>query len=99
MDFYIDEKKWGIEILREDESVEAHLERVRERGGYHPWVGTGVLEDYVVLDFWSAGRGVGEGVGTSKKKDAKEDGNEDSKEVGEKEDPGMWCFFWVRVGL
>ena len=94
MDFYIDEKKWGIEILREDESVEEHLERVRERGGYHPWVGTGVLADYVVLDFWSKGRGVGR-EGEGKKKDAKEDAKED----GEKEDPGMWCFFWVRVGL
>ena len=32
---------------------------MRRRGGYHPWVGTGVLGDYVFWDFWSASRGVG----------------------------------------
>ena len=35
MDFYVDEKKWGIEILRKGEGIEEHLTRVRDRGVYY----------------------------------------------------------------
>ena len=51
LDFYADEKNWSIEILRKGEEIEEHLARVQDRGVYHPWVKTGAIEDYVVLDF------------------------------------------------
>ncbi|CAD6440086.1 8267c12d-1877-4d11-af0e-a3ad6f1ef536 [Sclerotinia trifoliorum] len=50
IDFYVLDKRWGIEILQSGNKnkMEEHLGRFRIGGKYHGW---GILEDYIVLNF------------------------------------------------
>ncbi|ESZ90747.1 hypothetical protein SBOR_8860 [Sclerotinia borealis F-4128] len=52
IDFYIFDKKWGIEILRSGNNgrLEEHASRFKPEGKYHKW---GILEDYIILNFCS----------------------------------------------
>lgn len=51
IDFFIKDKKWGIEILRDGDKMNPHIARFLQEGAYHPWVATGAIEEYVLLDF------------------------------------------------
>ncbi|KAK7684433.1 hypothetical protein QCA50_012380 [Cerrena zonata] len=51
IDFYISDKKWGIEILRDGDRVTEHLERFQNPRAYHQWIVNGLIEHYIVLDF------------------------------------------------
>ncbi|KAJ7743082.1 hypothetical protein B0H16DRAFT_1012280 [Mycena metata] len=51
-------KRWAIQILREGDSTEAHLEQFAPGGAYHHWMVQGTVKEYVFLDFkWSAAAG------------------------------------------
>jgi hypothetical protein len=43
-------KGWGIELLREGDRMEEHLQRFAPGGAYHYWIQTGAMKEYVVLD-------------------------------------------------
>jgi hypothetical protein len=51
IDFFIPDKKWGIEILREGTNVNSHYMRFHEDGAYGQWLSGGDMTDFVVLDF------------------------------------------------
>jgi hypothetical protein len=50
IDFFIPSKKWGIELLRNGSRLDSHVKRFTE-GEYGKWIASGVMDDYVVLDF------------------------------------------------
>jgi hypothetical protein len=50
VDFWIPQKRWGIELLREHNSVDEHCNRFKEGGRYYPWIKDGKLEDWIVID-------------------------------------------------
>jgi len=50
IDFFIPSKKWGIELLRNGNRLLPHIERFTE-GEYGRWISSGIMNDYVVLDF------------------------------------------------
>ncbi|KAJ6510389.1 hypothetical protein C8R45DRAFT_963930 [Mycena sanguinolenta] len=52
IDFFVaGSKKWGIELLREGDSLEDHLARFKPGGAYYGWIEGGTMQDYVVLNF------------------------------------------------
>lgn len=50
IDFFIPSKKWGIELLRNGDRINAHIKRFT-KGQYGKWISDGVLKDYVIIDF------------------------------------------------
>ncbi|CAD6439997.1 d573b7de-738c-4b9f-b51c-af534f1a4e5a [Sclerotinia trifoliorum] len=52
IDFYIFDKRWGVEILQSGNNgrLEEHANRFRYGGKYHRW---GIFEDYIILNFCS----------------------------------------------
>jgi len=50
IDFFIPSKKWGIELLRNGDRLVSHVKRFT-KGEYGKWITSGVMDDYVVLDF------------------------------------------------
>jgi hypothetical protein len=50
IDFFIPSKKWGIELLRNGDRLSSHMQRFTE-GEYGRWTRTGVMNDYIILDF------------------------------------------------
>ncbi|RPB20385.1 hypothetical protein L211DRAFT_522851 [Terfezia boudieri ATCC MYA-4762] len=54
IDFFIPGVKWGFEFLRNGNRLQQHLSRfVKDAtpGAYGKWLRSGVMEDYIVLDF------------------------------------------------
>ncbi|KAJ7211353.1 hypothetical protein GGX14DRAFT_697407 [Mycena pura] len=52
IDFFIaGSKQWGIEVLREGDQIDEHLNRFLPGGANNDWVAKGDLKQYVVLDF------------------------------------------------
>jgi hypothetical protein len=51
IDMYIPGYKYGIEYLREGNTVAKHCERFLPGGNYHRWIQSADIIDYVVLDF------------------------------------------------
>jgi hypothetical protein len=47
LDFLVNEQKWGIEALREGDTLVEHHKRFRPGGAYHRFG----LHDYILLDF------------------------------------------------
>jgi hypothetical protein len=50
VDFWIPQKKWGIEFLRDHSRVTEHCNRFREGGQYHSWIKAGMLKDWIIID-------------------------------------------------
>ncbi|EED14660.1 conserved hypothetical protein [Talaromyces stipitatus ATCC 10500] len=50
VDFWIPQKKWGIELLRDHNRVNEHCDRFKKGGRYYPWIEAGMLEDWIVID-------------------------------------------------
>ena len=50
VDFYIPEKKWAIELLRNHDKVDEHISRFKEGGKYHPWLKENMIEDWIIID-------------------------------------------------
>ncbi|KAJ7710016.1 hypothetical protein B0H17DRAFT_250172 [Mycena rosella] len=49
IDFFVE--SWGIEVLREGDRVEDHMQCFLPGGAYHSWISNQTLKDYIVLDF------------------------------------------------
>lgn len=50
LDFYIAEKRWGIEFVRDADNLEEQLERFRSGGRYFPSIQDGTLQDWLLVD-------------------------------------------------
>ena len=50
VDFYIPEKKWAIELLRDHARVNEHISRFKEGGRYYPWLKENMVEDWIIID-------------------------------------------------
>ena len=50
IDFFISNMGWGIELLRDGDRIDGHVSRFQEGGAYHPWLASGDMKEYVILD-------------------------------------------------
>ncbi|EYE91008.1 ATP-binding protein [Aspergillus ruber CBS 135680] len=50
VDFYIPEKKWAIELLRDHDKVDEHIFRFKEGGKYHSWLKENMVKDWIIID-------------------------------------------------
>ncbi|ODM16963.1 hypothetical protein SI65_07361 [Aspergillus cristatus] len=50
VDFYIPEKKWAIELLRDHGEVDEHISRFKAGGKYHPWLEEKMIEDWIIIN-------------------------------------------------
>ena len=50
IDFFIQSKKWGIELLRDGNRLGQHVQRFTE-GEYGRWIKEKLMDDYIILDF------------------------------------------------
>jgi hypothetical protein len=50
VNFWIPQKRWGIELLREHNNVNEHCNRFNKGGRYYPWIEAGMLEDWIIID-------------------------------------------------
>ena len=51
IDFFIDARKWGIELLRDGKELYEHGSRFEETGAYGVWLPTKDMLEYLILDF------------------------------------------------
>jgi hypothetical protein len=49
VDFYIPEKKWAIELLRDHDRVNEHISRPKEGASYHSWLNEKTVEDFYCM--------------------------------------------------
>jgi len=50
IDFYIANKKWGIEITRDGNRLQQHSDRFGTSGAHGQWLASGEMSDYILLD-------------------------------------------------
>jgi hypothetical protein len=50
IDFFVPEKKWGIELTREGNTLSEHSSRFDLGGKYGVWLTSNDMEDYILLD-------------------------------------------------
>jgi len=50
VDFYIPDKKWAIELLRDHNKVDEHISRFKEGGKYHAWLKEKMIEDWIIIN-------------------------------------------------
>lgn len=50
IDFWIPQKRWGIELLRDHNRVNEHCDRFKKGGRYYSWIEDGLLEDWIIID-------------------------------------------------
>ncbi|KAK9237143.1 hypothetical protein V1525DRAFT_404725 [Lipomyces kononenkoae] len=50
VDFWIPQKRWGIELLRDHNRVTEHCDRFKKGGRYYPWIEGDMLEDWIIID-------------------------------------------------
>jgi len=51
IDLFIPNSKWGIEITRDGSRLNAHDARFQDNGAYGAWTKSGMMDDYIFLDF------------------------------------------------
>ena len=51
LDFFIPDKRWGIEITRDRDNLGEHLEKLYPPGRYGRWIAKGKMTDHVILSF------------------------------------------------
>ncbi|BCR93607.1 uncharacterized protein AKAW2_10653S [Aspergillus luchuensis] len=51
IDFLITQKKWGLELLRERDRLQEHMDRFKPNGQYYTLIEKGRMDYYIVLDF------------------------------------------------
>lgn len=50
IDFYIPEKRWAVELLRDHSNIGEHVSRFKTGGTYYPWLQEKMVEDWIVID-------------------------------------------------
>ncbi|KKK25072.1 hypothetical protein ARAM_003132 [Aspergillus rambellii] len=50
VDFYIPEKKWAIELLRDHDRVYEYVSRFKAGGSYYSWIEEGMIDDWIIID-------------------------------------------------
>ncbi|KAE8399221.1 hypothetical protein BDV37DRAFT_261238 [Aspergillus pseudonomiae] len=50
VDFWISEKKWAVELLREEDRVQDHISRFYKGGQYYSWTTDGMIQDWVIIN-------------------------------------------------
>lgn len=50
VDFYIAEKRWAIELLRDHSNIGEHVSRFKVGGRYYPWLQEHMVEDWIIID-------------------------------------------------
>jgi len=50
IDFFIELKKWGVELLRNGDRLAQHVKRFT-KGEYGRWIKQGWMSDYIIIDF------------------------------------------------
>jgi hypothetical protein len=50
LDFYLADKKWGMELTRESDRLKSHWERFQPDGNYNRWIFDGELLDWIISD-------------------------------------------------
>ncbi|KAJ5888352.1 hypothetical protein N7495_008393 [Penicillium taxi] len=50
IDFRLGATKWGIEILKEGDRLDAHIHRFLPGGQYHGWMQAGLITDWLIID-------------------------------------------------
>ncbi|EYE94524.1 crinkler effector domain-containing protein [Aspergillus ruber CBS 135680] len=48
--FYIPEKKWAIELLRDHIEVNEHISRFKDGGKYHAWLKEKMVKDWIIIN-------------------------------------------------
>lgn len=51
IDFLVDRKKWGLELLRDRDRLVGHMKRFEPGGQYFSMIQSGRMKLYIVLDF------------------------------------------------
>ena len=51
IDFFIKQKKWGLELLRDRDRLVEHMELFEPEGQYYSMIKSRKMEEYIVLDF------------------------------------------------
>ncbi|KAB8260979.1 hypothetical protein BDV32DRAFT_137656 [Aspergillus pseudonomiae] len=51
IDFYVAQKKWGLEFLRNRDRVLEHMQRFEPNGQYYHMIEQGKMEQFIVIDF------------------------------------------------
>ncbi|RAH75635.1 uncharacterized protein BO66DRAFT_445672 [Aspergillus aculeatinus CBS 121060] len=51
IDFLIEQKRWGLELLRNSNRVRQHMQRFKKDGQYFTMLNRKLIQDYVVLNF------------------------------------------------
>ena len=57
IDLFIPNPKWGIEITQEGIRLNAHDAHFQDNGAYGAWMKSGIMDDYIFLDFRRGFRG------------------------------------------
>ncbi|EAW21873.1 uncharacterized protein NFIA_070440 [Aspergillus fischeri NRRL 181] len=50
VNFYIPDKGWAVEIVREQDRINEHIMRFRKNGKYYPWVESGLIDDWIIVN-------------------------------------------------
>ena len=50
VDFFIPEKKWAVELLREYDRVDDHIRRFQKGGQYFQWLEKKDVDDWIVIN-------------------------------------------------
>jgi len=50
VDFWISGPKWGVQVLRDGDRLKDHCDRFLPGGKYYPWIESGSISDWIVLD-------------------------------------------------
>ena len=54
IDFLVRSVKWGIECVRDGAKLQEHIGRFAKKGRYYPWIESGQMKEFILLDFrWS----------------------------------------------
>ena len=51
IDFYVRSVKWGIECVRDGAKLQEHIGRFAKGGRYYPWIDSGQMKAFILLDF------------------------------------------------
>ena len=51
VDFIVKSQRWAIECVRDGDRLDEDIARFEEDGRYFPWVSSGEVQEYIILDF------------------------------------------------